>query len=392
MSEKPRPQPSAGKPSAKGPSPKKKPAEDSFDFLAPPQAPGELGRLAHYRVVKVLGRGGMGIVFQAEDTRLNRTVGLKVMLPTMAKKQVAHDRFIREARATAAIEHDHIITIYEVNEDKGVPYLSMQYLKGATLEDFLKRGKSLNLPQIMRIGKEIAKGLSAAHACRLIHRDIKPSNIWLDAMNKGRVKILDFGLARPTNTDTHLTQEGIVLGSPAYMSPEQAFGHNVDERCDLFSLGCVLYRLCAGCLPFKGKDPTSMLMAITSAEPTPLRELNQEVPRALAELVHQLLAKEPQNRPANAKMVVQRIQEIEPRMDRSQQDAGDADGRRRPGAEREAWKPPRFGPGITTSSRCSKSRQSWTWRRCPRIPPTFASPQAGEGGWWRRSAGHSSQF
>jgi eukaryotic-like serine/threonine-protein kinase len=315
MSEKPRPQPSAAtpsaKPAAKGAPPKPKPAEEAFDFLAPPQGPGELGRLAHYRVVKVLGRGGMGIVFQAEDTRLNRTVGLKVMLPTLAKKQVAHDRFIREARATAAIEHDHIVTIYEVNEDKGVPYLSMQYLKGSTLEDFLKRGKSLNVPQIMRIGREIAKGLTAAHACRLIHRDIKPTNIWLDSTNKGRVKILDFGLARPTNAETHLTQEGMVLGSPAYMSPEQAFGHVVDERCDLFSLGCVLYRLCAGRLPFAGKDATSMLLAITSVEPTPLRELNEEVPRALADLVHQLLAKRPEDRPPSAKAVVQRIQEIE---------------------------------------------------------------------------------
>ena len=188
----------------------------------------------------------------------------------------------------------------------------MQYLKGSTLEDFLKRGKSLNVPQIMRIGKEIAKGLSAAHACRLIHRDIKPSNIWLDSTNKGRVKILDFGLARPTNAETHLTQEGVVLGSPAYMSPEQAFGHHVDERCDLFSLGCVLYRLCARRLPFSRQRPD--LDAARNHEcgaSTPLRELNGEMPRALADLVHQLLAKKPENRPPSAKAVVERLQEIE---------------------------------------------------------------------------------
>jgi formylglycine-generating enzyme required for sulfatase activity/serine/threonine protein kinase len=311
MSEKPRLQPSEAKPSAKGPPSKPKSAEESFDFLAPPQGPGELGRLAHYRVVKVLGRGGMGIVFQAEDTRLNRTVGLKVMLPTLAKKQVAHDRFIREARAAAAIEHDHIVTIYEVNEDHGIPYLAMPCLRGATLDAYIKSGKTLNVPKIMRIGKEIAKGLAAAHKCGLIHRDIKPSNIWLEKENRGRVKLLDFGLARPTNAETHLTQEGMVLGSPAYMSPEQAFGHNVDERCDLFSLGCVLYWLCAGRLPFTGKDATSMLLAITSAEPTPLREVNEEVPRSLAELVHQLLAKKPEDRPPSAQAVVDRIKEIE---------------------------------------------------------------------------------
>ena len=310
MSDKSR-QPGAPKPAAKAPAPAKPKPDEKFDFLSGPRQPGELGRLAHYRVLKVLGRGGMGTVFMAEDTRLHRTVGLKVMLPTLAKKQVAHDRFIREARATAAIEHDHIITIYEVNEANGVPYLSMQLLKGATLEDFLRVGKALNVPQIMRIGREIAKGLAAAHACKLVHRDIKPSNIWLDSTNKGRVKILDFGLVRPTDAETNLTQLGMVLGSPAYMSPEQATGNPVDERCDLFSLGCVLYRLCVGRLPFQGKDTTSMLLAITTEEPTPLREMNDSVPRALADLIHQMLAKKPEDRPASANEVVLRIQTIE---------------------------------------------------------------------------------
>jgi serine/threonine protein kinase len=120
---------------------------------------------------------------------------MKVMLPSIAKKAAARDRFLREARITAAIEHDHIVTIYEVNEDNGVPYLAMQLLKGMTVDDWLKAGKTFNIPQVMRIGKEIAKGLAAAHACNLIHRDIKPSNIWLDSVNRGRVKILDFGLA-----------------------------------------------------------------------------------------------------------------------------------------------------------------------------------------------------
>ena len=316
MSDKPRPQPSAPKPAPKaaghgGPAAKSKPTAEAFPFLAPPQSANELGRLAHYRVLKVLGRGGMGTVFMAEDTRLHRIVGLKVMLPALAKQKVAHDRFMREAHATAAIEHDHIITIYEVNEGNGVPYLSMPFLKGATLEDFLKAGKTLNVPQVMRIGREIAKGLAAAHACSLIHRDIKPSNIWLDATNKGRVKILDFGLARPTNDETHLTQEGMILGTPAYMSPEQARGLLVDERCDLFSLGCVLYRLCAGKLPFAGRDTMSMLLAITSAEPTPLRALNENVPKSFADLLHQLLAKKPADRPASATAVAQRILEIE---------------------------------------------------------------------------------
>ena len=285
MSDKPSPKPSARQSAA--PSAKFNPTggdpEESFDFLEQPQVRGELGRLAHYRVLKVLGRGGMGIVFMAEDTRLHRVVALKVMLPSIAKKSSARDRFLREARATAAIEHDHIVTIYHVSEeDEPVPYLAMQFLKGMTLDDWLRAGKTLNVPQIMRIAKEIAKGLAAAHARQLIHRDIKPSNVWLDAANRGRVKILDFGLARLTDEETQLTQEGIIVGSPAFMSPEQARGRAVDERCDLFSLGCVLYRLCAGRLPFAGTDAMSMLLEIASKEPTPLTHLNADVPVGLA--------------------------------------------------------------------------------------------------------------
>jgi eukaryotic-like serine/threonine-protein kinase len=322
MSDKPSPKPSADKSAGSRTtgasataSAKFKPSgdpDDSFDFLTEPQGRDELGRLAHYRVLKVLGRGGMGIVFMAEDTRLNRVVALKVMLPSIARKPIARDRFLREARATAAIEHDHIVTIYHVSEEgEPVPYLAMQFLKGMTLDHWLKAGKILNVPQIMRIGKEIAKGLAAAHARQLVHRDIKPSNVWLDAANRGRVKILDFGLARPTDEETHLTQEGIIVGSPAYMSPEQARGQNVDERCDLFSLGCVLYRLCAGRLPFSGSDAMSMLLEIASKEPTPLTQLNADLPVALAELVHRLLAKTPADRPASAKEVVQIIQDLE---------------------------------------------------------------------------------
>lgn len=323
MSEKPASKPAPAKPanpaspaSTKGAATtaRSKPGadpDDDLDFLSSPQKSDEIGRLGEFRVLKVIGKGGMGTVFMAEDTRLHRIVALKVMLPSIAKKPIARDRFIREAQATAKIEHDHIITIYEVRGDTDVPYAAMQYLRGMSLDDWLRAGKSLNVPQIMRIGKEIAKGLAAAHARHLIHRDIKPSNIWLDASNKGRVKILDFGLARPTNEETHLTQEGMILGTPAYMSPEQARGQDVDERCDLFSLGCVLYRLCSGRLPFTGKDAMSMLLAITSEEPADLRPLNSELPTAFTDLVHKLLAKKPEDRPASAKDVVQAIQGIE---------------------------------------------------------------------------------
>jgi serine/threonine protein kinase len=286
--------------------------EESFAFLAPPQSADELGRLANYRVLNVHGRGGMGVVFLAEDLRLHRRVALKVMLPAFAKRPDFRARFLREARATAALEHDHIVAIYDVSsEDSPAPYLAMQFLQGTTLKKYLKAGHSLNIPQILRVGREVATGLAAAHACRLVHRDIKPSNIFLDATRKGRVKILDFGLARPTNLQTNLTQQGIILGTPAYMSPEQSRGESVDERCDLFSLGCVLYRCCTGRLPFPGADMVSVLMAISTAEPAPVMEVNPDIPAPLAQLVHQLLAKKPEDRPASARSVAQTIKGIE---------------------------------------------------------------------------------
>jgi len=159
-------------------------AIDVRTLLTSALGPNELGRLGPYRVLKVLGQGGMGVVFQAEDPQLKRPVALKAMLPEVAVKAEARDRFLREARAAAAIEHDHIVTIYQVGEDRGVPYLAMQMLKGMSLEDFLKNtqaaGKTLTLGQILKLGREIARGLAAAHERGLIHRDIKPANIWLD--------------------------------------------------------------------------------------------------------------------------------------------------------------------------------------------------------------------
>jgi serine/threonine protein kinase/Leucine-rich repeat (LRR) protein len=289
---------------------------ESFGFLNPPQNPEELGRLGPYRVLKVLGHGGMGMVFLAEDPRLKRTVALKVMLPEVAKKETARERFLREARATAAIEHDHIITIYQVDEDRGVPYLAMPLLKGMSLENYLRKKckdepalgpGGLTLGQILKLAREIAKGLAAAYERGLIHRDIKPANIWLDATAGGRVKILDFGLARPTETDSTITQSGMIVGTPAYMAPEQAAGQKIDGRADLFSLGVVLYRLCAGRLPWKGETAMATLMAVATEEATPLSELNPRLPPKLADLVTRLLAKKPEDRPKSAKAVVEEV-------------------------------------------------------------------------------------
>jgi hypothetical protein len=281
-----------------------------YDFLAPAEAADEIGRLGSYRVLKVLGAGGMGVVFQAEDPKLNRLVALKAMLPALAASGANKERFLREARAAAAIEHDHIVAIFQVDEDRGVPFIAMPLLHGESLEQRLKRERNLPTGDILRIARETSLGLAAAHERGLIHRDIKPANIWLEAEN-GRVKILDFGLARRRGDDANLTQQGAILGTPAYMAPEQASGRPVDLRADLFSLGCAMYRMSTGRPAFRGADAVATLVAVATEQPPPPRQLNPELPPALSRLIMQLLAKNPGDRPPSARAVVAALETIE---------------------------------------------------------------------------------
>jgi serine/threonine protein kinase len=254
----------------------------------------------------------MGIVFQAQDAQLKRLVALKVMKPSLAAQDDYHRRFLREAQLAAAIDHEHIITIYQVGEDRGVPFLAMKLLQGESLEERLTRsgGGKLPMPEVLRIGREVAEALAAAHSRGLIHRDIKPANIWLEA-ERDRVKIVDFGLARGNGADAHFTQAGAVIGTPCYMAPEQANAAEVDGRCDLFSLGAVLYRACTGQLPFDGKDTLAVLSALATKTPPPPRKLNPRVPPALSDLIMRLLAKDRKNRPRSAREVVESIEAIE---------------------------------------------------------------------------------
>ncbi len=283
-----------------------------IEFLSPALAPGEIGRLGPYRVLKVLGAGGMGAVFQAEDPRLERLVALKVMLPQLAASSTNRERFLREAKAAAAIEHDHVVAIHQVGEDRGVPFLAMPFLKGEPLDQRLEREGRLPTAEVLRVGREVAEGLAAAHERGLIHRGIKPANIWLEG-ERGRVKLRDFGLARSSRGEggQQLTASGVILGTPAYMAPEQANGAAVDARCDLFSLGCVLYRACAGQLPFQGADLISTLMAVATETPPEPRALNAAVPPALSGLVMRLLAKKPEDRPPSARAVAEALAAIE---------------------------------------------------------------------------------
>jgi hypothetical protein len=292
-------------------------SEELRSLLAPPQRPDEVGRLGGYRVLQVLGRGGMGVVFLAEDEALQRCVALKTLAPARAAVPSARQRFLNEARAMAAIKHPHVATIYQVGEDRGVPFLAMELLEGESLDSRLRREGKLPAAEVVRIGREAAEGLAAAHGRGLVHRDVKPANLWLefgpDAPRSGEgglVKVLDFGLVRAADGEPGLTASGMAVGTPTYMAPEQAQGDPVDARADLFALGCVLYRACTGQLPFRGRDAGSVLRAILSTEPPAPHAIDPEVPPALSDLIVRLLAKDPNDRPAGAQVVAQALEAI----------------------------------------------------------------------------------
>ncbi len=291
------------------------PLPQVFAFLAPPRQPDEIGRLAHYRVLGELGRGGMGVVFRAEDAHLRRPVALKVMLPQYAANPTDKARFLREARAQAQVEHDHVATIFQVGEDR-VPYLAMPLLKGLSLSEALRANPLVPLPSAVRIAREMAEGLAAAHEKGLIHRDIKPGNVWLEGKQL-RVKILDFGLARAaaaTGPNEAVTQQGAVVGTPAYMSPEQARGEPLDARSDLFSLGTVLYQMMTGRQPFRSSNTTAILIAVATEQPPNPATVTPAVPPALDALTMALLAKDPAFRPQTAEDVAGHLRAIEAEM------------------------------------------------------------------------------
>jgi len=263
-------------------------------FLSPSDTPDSLGRLGHYEITDVIGRGGMGIVLKAFDPPLNRHVAIKVLAAEWAHNATARRRFAREAQAAAAVVHDHVVPIHFVGAGGDVPYLVMACIPGPSLQERLDRTGPLELKEILRIGMQTAAGLAAAHAQGLVHRDIKPANILLEN-GVERVRITDFGLARAVD-DVSQTQSGILAGTPQYMSPEQAAGESVDHRADLFSLGSVLYAMCTGRSPFRAESTVAVLRRICDGHSRPLREINPELPEWLIEIVDKLHQKRPADR------------------------------------------------------------------------------------------------
>lgn len=261
----------------------------AVDFLEPSDDPAMLGRLSEYEIVEVIGRGGMGIVLKGFQKELHRHVAVKVLSPHLATSGAARRRFAREAQATAAVVHPHVMAIHSVNANAKLPYLVMPFVPCESLQERLNRQGPLDVKDVLRIGMQASLGLAAAHAQGLVHRDVKPANILLET-NVDRVLLTDFGLARAVD-DATLTRTGIIAGTPQYMSPEQANGDAVDHRSDLFSLGGVLYAMCTGRPPFRAETTFGVLRRIRETSPRSVREINPDIPRWLEQVIQKLLSK-----------------------------------------------------------------------------------------------------
>ncbi|QDV35218.1 protein kinase domain-containing protein [Tautonia plasticadhaerens] len=282
--------------------------DEPLTFLAPSTRPDSLGRIGHYEVLQVLGRGGFGIVFRAFDDVLHRVVAVKVLAPQLAATSPARKRFLREARSSAQVRHENVVRVYEVSEQP-LPYLAMEFIPGETLQQRLDRVGPVEPAEVVRVGRQIAEGLAAAHAQGLIHRDIKPGNILLEG-GAGRVRITDFGLARAAD-DASISQSGIIAGTPMYMAPEQAKGETLDQRADLFSLGSVLYQMAAGRPPFRANNVVAVLKRVAEDTPRDIREIIPETPQWLCDIIASLHAKDPAGRFQTAREVADLLADCE---------------------------------------------------------------------------------
>jgi serine/threonine protein kinase len=263
-----------------------------------------------YEIIRLLGEGGMGAVYQARQIAMDRMVALKLIRPEVVISRSAVARFKKEMLVTAKVEHPNTIRVYDFGETDGQLYLTMEYLAGASLRHVIDSVGRLDIQRIVRIGKQVAKALGAVHERGLVHRDLKPENVMLiESYGEADfVKVLDFGIAKSLDDDVNLTGTGRPIGTPAYMSPEQAMGAAIDARTDLYALGVMLYRMASGKMPFNAPTAASMLLAHATEAPTPVLTLAPDTSPALAALIMQLLDKDPAQRPANAGEVVARLE------------------------------------------------------------------------------------
>lgn len=278
-----------------------------LSMLGPTDDPQFMGRIGNYEVQGVIGRGGMGVVFRALDRALNRNVAIKVLDPSMASVGTARQRFALEARAMAAISHEHVVPVYSVDEHRGLPYFAMEYIPGGTLESRIRKHGPLDLLSILRISRQIALALSAAHDCGLVHRDIKPANVLIDR-GVERVRVTDFGLARVSSDASH-TRSGFIAGTPQFMSPEQVRGEVCTAQSDLFSLGSVMYAMCTGRSPFHSDSIYGSMQRVVHDQPVSIRELSPAAPEWLERFIGVLLEKSPTDRFQDASIVADYLEQ-----------------------------------------------------------------------------------
>ncbi len=288
--------------------------------------------ISHFRILEKLGAGGMGVVYKAIDTRLDRPVALKFLPENVAQDSLALERFRREARAASALNHPGICTIYDVGEQNGRSFIAMEFIDGETLRSHI-RGKALALEEVLNLGIQIAEALDAAHAQGIIHRDIKPTNIFVT--KRGQAKVLDFGLAKlvpkgvsvgdPDSDDGNSDSTsivGIISGTPSYMSPEQVRGDDLDPRTDIFSLGLVLYEMATGRQAFSGGTGGVIIEAVLTRSPTPVRSINPEIPARLEEIINKILNKDRNQRYQHAAEIRADLQRLEREADSGSRGAG----------------------------------------------------------------------
>ena len=282
------------------------PSDEAWrEALTPCDDPILLGTIGDYEIIELIATGGMGIVFKARDPELDRVAAIKVLSPELATNATARERFLREARAAAKLEHENILPIYGVH-DEAVPYFAMRHAAGGTLQNAIDGGEHFDLDRLKSITHQVAAALGAAHENGIIHRDIKPANILFDTGDSDKVWVCDFGIARSTE-DPSLTYAGAVAGTPQYMSPEQAGGGELGGRSDLFSLGSVLYHCATGKHAFTGNTTAAVLQQVTNSEPTVITQTKTKLPKWFERLLANLLAKDPRDRPRNAAAVVRAI-------------------------------------------------------------------------------------